>query len=519
MTSDNPPRRLPRSLGAPAALALLGLACGLLPPFARAAPTITSSPPDIQPQTTTAVDLDTPSPPAPIAASSLSPFGFHPASVSAPGYPENGFVDAQYIGVRWHRPWLYANWFLIQPDLGSQSYDFTRFDRQYGAVPAGIDILANIAPGKPLLAQGYTLPGSYLPSDEQQYRTFVMATVERYDGDGLEDMPGLSNPIKHWQVGNEPNVQRWSDFAALQRMTYLAIKAACQDCTVLIGGATGFPAGYVAGFDAQYAPILAELAGQYVDVFDFHWYGSAQGEYRLVDGLTGADVLDHIRSTLTAYGFPADMPIWITEMGAYSGDPADAPRFVVPPQSEGQQAGDYSRRFIYPLSCGVEKVFPAFGLMEGFKHNDGYFDHTGLIYDGRDSGDPGLGVKKLAYYTYKKMTELLEGADWASLTTLQDGTGGDHLYLFHVERDGRPVYIAWWDYFDEPDYAPGEMKSLTLSGIAAEEVVATEVIPAAASGSEVADYATAFEIEVYAVSQGSATILLGESPLIINVLP
>ena len=45
-----------------------------------------------------------------------------------------------------------------------------------------------------------------------------MATVERYDGDGLEDMPGLSNPIKHWQVGNEPNVQRWSDFAALQRM-------------------------------------------------------------------------------------------------------------------------------------------------------------------------------------------------------------------------------------------------------------------------------------------------------------
>ena len=40
--------------------------------------------------------------------------------------------------------------------------------------------------------------------------------------------------------------------------------------------------------------------------------------------------------------------------------------------------------------------------MDGFKGDDGYFDHTGLIYDGEDSGDLGLGVKKLAYYTYKR---------------------------------------------------------------------------------------------------------------------
>lgn len=42
--------------------------------------------------------------------------------------------------------------------------------------------------------------------------------------------------------------------------------------------------------------------------------------------------------------------------------------------------------------------------MEGFKYDGGYFDFTGLIYDGWGAGDPGLGVRKLSYYTYRKMT-------------------------------------------------------------------------------------------------------------------
>ena len=31
--------------------------------------------------------------------------------------------------------------------------------------------------------------------------------VERYDGDGLDDMPGFEYPIRHWEIGNEPDVQ------------------------------------------------------------------------------------------------------------------------------------------------------------------------------------------------------------------------------------------------------------------------------------------------------------------------
>ena len=212
-----------------------------------------------------------------------SPFGFHPASVAKPGYLDNGYVDAANIGVKWTREGVYAFWFIVQPDLEQPAYDFTLYDRQWGDIPTDMCILANIAPQGGRIDEGRCLPGSWLPVDEAQYTAFVTATVERYDGDGIDDMPDLVNPIKYWQVGNEPNDQRQSDFADLQRMTYQAIKQACPECAVLIGGATGFPAGYAASFDAEYAPILAELGGQYVDVFDFHWYGTSSSEYRLRD--------------------------------------------------------------------------------------------------------------------------------------------------------------------------------------------------------------------------------------------
>jgi len=74
-----------------------------------------------------------------------SPFGFHPARVERAGYPDNGFVDAQNIGVRWHRPAVAAFWFLIQPDLEDPTYDWTLYDETLGSVPVGINILANIS--------------------------------------------------------------------------------------------------------------------------------------------------------------------------------------------------------------------------------------------------------------------------------------------------------------------------------------------------------------------------------------
>ena len=448
-----------------------------------------------------------------------SPFGFHPARVSKAGYDNNGFGDAEHLGLGWAREPVYAIWALVEPDLSAGEYDFSMLDRQWRDVPATLRILGNITANfvrNP--RDGYSLPNSYLPADEGRYRQFVRATVERYDGDGIDDLPGLASPIRHWQVGNEPNNTRTSDFAALQRISYEAIKQACETCVVMIGGVAGFPPRYIHAFDEGYRPILEALGGQYVDVFDFHWYGDAGGDYRFMDSMADADVYDHIRAALSDTGFPDDLPIWITEMGAYSGAPEPAGRLTFPPQTERQQAQDYFKRFIYSLARGVEKVFPAFGLIEGFQHANGYFDLTGIIYDGEGSGDLGLGVKKLGYYTIKKMIEKLDGADWGTLHMRAGGADTDYVYLFQIVRRGRPILILWWDYFEDESYTPGDTRSIPLRELPGSTVTVTSVVPNAELGRDVADYGRAFSVDELTITDSGVDVEVGEDPVIVEAL-
>ncbi len=112
----------------------------------------------------------------PLSTTEDSPFGFCPASVAHAGYNNNGYGDAQNIGVKWTRGSVYAYWFLVQPDRTKPQYDFSLYDRQWSAVPHGMQILANIAPQGPI-DEGYCLPNSYLPIDTDEYIAFVKAVI------------------------------------------------------------------------------------------------------------------------------------------------------------------------------------------------------------------------------------------------------------------------------------------------------------------------------------------------------
>ena len=83
----------------------------------------------------------------------------------------------------------------------------------------------------------------------------------RYDGDGIDDMPGLREPIKYWQVDNEPP-HGLRDYAGFLKITYRAIKEADPEAKVIIGGVPGMPpvSTYLEVFDEFYLPILDELA-------------------------------------------------------------------------------------------------------------------------------------------------------------------------------------------------------------------------------------------------------------------
>ncbi|MBF0432501.1 MAG: T9SS type A sorting domain-containing protein [Fibrobacteria bacterium] len=445
-----------------------------------------------------------------------SPFGFCPAVVNIDGYLK-GYADAQNIGVTWTRPTIYAFWAVVQRDLKDTTLDFKSYDNTFGNVPVGMHIMGNIS-AAPAMGNftDYLSPGSYFPTDSVQYIRFVKKLIDRYNGDGINDMPGLITPIKYWQVGNEPNTRK-TDFAGLQRITFTAAKEVDTSVSILLGGVPGFPGDYIKYFDETYEPMLTELDGGYFDILDFHWYGTAYGDYRLKDSKTGKDVLEHIQSSLKSHGYAENLPIWISEMGAYSGSPGNLLALNFLPQTERQQAFDYLKRHVYPLARGVKKIFPGYGIMEGFKQEDGYFDHTGLIYDGKQSGDLGLGVKKLGYYAYKLMTEKLKGSDWDSIETIIDGVNNVYCYGFK-KKSGKIVRVLWWDYFQDLSYTEGDTALVTLSVPDMDSVLITSAVPDAENGSELVDkdYPDFFLKETKPVTGNTVDIVLGIDPVFIE---
>lgn len=99
--------------------------------------------------------------------------------------------------------------------------------------------------------------GDYLPShrcapnDWNAYNQWIAKIVERYDGDGQDDMKDLKIPIKYWEVMNEPDLPVMTDgrlvfwldtpeqYAKLLTETNKIIKQADPDAKVLIAGAAG----------------------------------------------------------------------------------------------------------------------------------------------------------------------------------------------------------------------------------------------------------------------------------------
>ena len=82
-----------------------------------------------------------------------------------------------------------------------------------------------------------------LPAEEYMgdYRAWIAALVERYDGDGVDDMPELRHPVLHHQVGNEyANPAFWTgtpeDYGVLLQETGAAARAVTPQVQIISNG-------------------------------------------------------------------------------------------------------------------------------------------------------------------------------------------------------------------------------------------------------------------------------------------
>ncbi len=346
------------------------------------------------------------------------------------------------------------------------------------------------------------LPVPRLPVNLTAYGRFVEAAVERYDGDGKEDMPGIRFPIKYWMTIAEPdNPGDWNDtpenYAVLIKTMYDAIKKANSDAKLVIHGSEGAIGGGVkaykeGGFMDRVFRKLKETVPEekYKDfIWGFHYTTPVSTYHR------SEDLMKSMNRLTKDFGYGL-FPTWVTETGTFSGSIAPGRRMRLSlSQTESQQAGELVKRFIFNMARGVKKVFWVRLVDSSFEM--GPFKSVGLLT--LDGG------KKLSYYTYKKMVEILEGSDWNDIRTVQEGDG---IYIYEFMKNNKTIWVAWNDNSQEIQ--------ITIPKIKSSQVKITKAIPKYELGKKVPDYNTAFEVETKQVNNGMITIPLKESSVFVE---
>ena len=377
----------------------------------------------------------------------------------------------------------------------------------FDSIPAAFNIYSRVGREAGINSSNITDP-----TVAANYKTAVAQRIGKY-----------KDRVKYWEVDTEPDgVGGWRNnpqgYAELLKITYAAIKGECAECKVLFGGLAGGQAALDTGSAAFLESVLQAGAAGYFDGIEFKRHHTASKDYALIKVK-----YDSLGTILSNYGIDIQqMPVFV-ETGMYDGDPNDP---VPNPlesgllvQTEKEQAQGLIKTYVYGVTIGVDRIFWNF-VYERSDYEPGHatpfaqnpFNHYGLINN--PTNNDGLSGKKLAYYTYKKMVEILEGSDWNSIERVRES--GD-VYIYKLMRNGTTVYAAWWDYFNDSTYTPGKTTTVSLTGLAGSSAIVTEVVPKFSTGAEVTDYATAFNKNTAVVSGGSVSLTLGDSPVFVEV--
>lgn len=410
-------------------------------------------------------------------------------------YDKPPYSTAIKLGIEWERPTHpVLDWIIVQPNkeyIKAKKYDWTVPDNFLSRIPKGLNILVTINVNPNFLIPGtWDFTNSSLKND---YTIFVKKVVERYNGDGKNDMPGLKNPVKYWQVENEPDhrghiklpffkkriTRKHNEHVEMDSMRYnnvpLSKKSAVSynepfhknnigydnDLLSKLSNRKNLSKGYaeivkitsnaIKSIDKNAKVVLGGMSSQpsqinikilnnfFLPVINELRKGDidvVDFHWFVSDVYESYQVYKSIRNTLDKKGF-TNVDIWMTETGVSS------------EKSEEYQAIQLIKRFIYPIGYGVKKVFWAWGLVEGLPpfNCKSIFDYTGLIYDGKCPGDQGYGVKKLAFYSYMKMIKKLRGSQWNNVNMLNNGENGIYIYKFPQQL--KNVYIVWHETKNE----------------------------------------------------------------------
>lgn len=253
-----------------------------------------------------------------------------------------------------------------------------------------------------------------------EFYNAVKTTIEHYDGDGTNDMTGLTNPVKNWEVCNEvtPNSGMYQGFTISDYLMFVdtaraAINETCNDCKLFNGAQVGPP---VSGSAQSFS----------TSTLDDLITGEGTG---IIDGISYHDYLQYFEINNAINDFSAlgiqNKPIWLTEAGMQE-------EYIA---NNSLTQDDNARQFIcssvYAFLKGVDKII--YASVRAQTIDPDYVKWQSLL-------DPSTGNRRKVYYAYKKMIEKLDYfTNVNSVPPFNDST------IFAVEFTGGslPVYVLW----------------------------------------------------------------------------
>ena len=377
-------------------------------------------------------------------------FGFMPARWD--------FEGAREAGGAYDRPFFELfQWGMIEKEPGV--FDFSETDEYVRRAQAqGFHILANIqpfahwdqakchqdlpVPGQPGAPRFHSTKGK--PCDMEAYKNFVTKLVERYNGDGVDDMPGLTVPVKHWEVLNEPEFQKEpliffqgssADYFEILKATYEVVKGTDPDAMVVQGGMAGMMAECT-----QFWQGVFDLGGaNYFDIVNMHSIG--HGEHLNIPAF---------KQFLARNGID-NKPIWITEV-----------QYQQAHQTQNYSNEDFAkilaRSYIFALANGVEKLFYVNVKLPPMRQGVPFDERSALI---KDNGD-----KSPLFYAHLTLANILgKLSEKDEVETIMERVGDWHIeegqYRFTIR--GKTIY-ALWGTGSLPPEITGEVKVTDISG-------------------------------------------------------
>lgn len=250
--------------------------------------------------------------------------------------------------------------------------------------------------------------------------------VQRYNGDGIGDMPGLTLPVRQWEIFDEfdPDSGRWAGCSLDLYYGYLSAASAVAhtidpDIEILCGSFRNMP--------PTGTNYLTSLFSTYPDTLGAIDACSVHEGWDLTNYWTGIAWLpDYLQAIALSEALP-DREIWFSQ--------ADFTDTYTARKNKGFTCTDtdnalfLAHAFPFALGAGIDHVF--YSRLEA-KASEGEAVQWAALIDTN-------GHRRIAFYVYQKMIRTLENASRFNLRDLADG----NLAVQAINASNQSVWVVW----------------------------------------------------------------------------